>query len=451
MFPKDQFQGIRRGSLFMKHTPVVLIVDDEIINLKLMKAYVTSFGYKAICAKSGEEALKKVKMSLPDIILLDINLPEMNGHTLLKELKYSRKSRYVPVIMISASRAIKDRIKSLREGASEYLIKPVNQYELKTQIEVLLSHKKYEDYLREHQTQLQILLEGKKDQLQETLKSYARFVPSEFLKILDKKKITDVSLGDQKLQKMIIMFSDIRSFTTLSEKMTPQENFNFLNSYLKRMNPCIWKNGGFIDKYIGDAIMALFPNDSESAIISALDMLKHLGIYNEHRSHVGYDPIRIGVSIHKGDVMLGIIGHEHFLQGTVISDAVNLTSRMETLTKKYGISIIVSNNIIFDLKDPSKFNIRFLDKIKVKGKKEPVSVFEVFNGDDEYTRDIKLKNQDAFEKGAYLYHSGDIEQSFKIFTELKSFKETDKAIRIYKERCEYYFRNGSLIDTLKEE
>ena len=164
---------------------------------------------------------------------------------------------------------------------------------------------------------------------------------------MNKQNILDVKLGDHALKEMTILFSDIRSFTSLSEKMTPQENFNFLNSYLKRMNPFIWNNKGFIDKYIGDCIMALFPDGEESALSAAIEMIKYLPIYNTHRCNYGYTPIKIGIGIHTGTVMLGTIGHEIFMQGTVISDDVNLASRLESLTKLFGISLIVSKEIIF--------------------------------------------------------------------------------------------------------
>ena len=160
----------------------------------------------------------------------------------------------------------------------------------------------------------------------------------------------DIQLGDQMQKEMAILFSDIRSFTDLSEKLTPKENFNFLNSYLKRMSPAIQKNNGFIDKYIGDAIMALFPGDVEDAINAAVDMQKEIRIYNQHRLKLGYDPIKVGCGIHTGNLMLGIIGADDRMEGTVIADSVNVASRIEGLTKVYDASILISDVILKKVK-----------------------------------------------------------------------------------------------------
>src|SRR5208282_3510519 len=152
---------------------------------------------------------------------------------------------------------------------------------------------------------------------------------------LGKPSVLGVRLGDNVKRDIAILFSDIRSFTTFSEKMSPEDNFRFLNSYLGRMNPYVWENGGFIDKYMGDAIMAIFPEGAEPALQAAVAMLAHIPVYNAQRAQFGYAPIRIGIGVHRGEAMLGVIGHPRFLQGTAISDAVNLSSRLQDLTKIY--------------------------------------------------------------------------------------------------------------------
>ena len=171
-----------------------------------------------------------------------------------------------------------------------------------------------------------------------------RFIPTEFLRCLDKSDVIDLRLGDHVRKEMTIFFSDIRSFTELSERLTVEENFNFINSYLSRMVPIVTANGGFVDKYIGDGIMALFEGDTgpDAAIRTAISMQEKMVEYNGHRAKMGYRPISMGVGIHTGDLMLGVIGVDSRMENTVISDAVNLSSRLQSITKAFNVSLAIS-------------------------------------------------------------------------------------------------------------
>jgi class 3 adenylate cyclase len=165
-------------------------------------------------------------------------------------------------------------------------------------------------------------------------------VPQEFLNHLNKNTITDVSLGDQVQREMTVMFSDIRNFTTMSEEMTPEENFNFLNEYLSRISLIIRQHRGFIDKYMGDGIMALFPDSIDTALEAANGMRQEVSRHNKRLQSKGEKPFTIGIGLNTGKLMLGILGEKQRLQGTVISDVVNLASRFEGLNKLYKTSII---------------------------------------------------------------------------------------------------------------
>jgi class 3 adenylate cyclase/HAMP domain-containing protein len=217
--------------------------------------------------------------------------------------------------------------------------------------------------------------------LKDTNQAYARFVPNEFLELLNKDQIIDIQLGNHLEMTMTVLFSDIRAFTTLSEKMSPQESFDFINAYLRKMGPIIRENNGFIDKYIGDAIMALFIN-ADDALKAAMTMQHDLLEFNEAREHQGFPVTKIGIGINTGELMLGIIGEQNRLQCTVISDAVNVASRVESLTKTYKTSLIISESTYKQLTEPSRYVIRFLDNIKVKGRSERVKLFAVekYNG-----------------------------------------------------------------------
>ncbi|MEP0886387.1 adenylate/guanylate cyclase domain-containing protein, partial [Trichocoleus sp. ST-U3] len=271
----------------------------------------------------------------------------------------------------------------------------------------------------------------------EFLAAASRFVPRDFLDFLGK-SIIDVELGDQVRKEMTIMFSDIRSFTTMSEKMSPQENFNFINDYLGKVSPAIRNQGGIIDKYIGDAIMALFPQQSaEAALQAAIEMQREVSIYNEHRLKNGYQPIAIGVGLHTGILRLGTIGEPERMETTVISDAVNLASRLEGLTKLYGAGILISGETLFKL-PPSKYSYRWLGQVKVKGRDESVSVFEVYDAEPATIVELKNKTKTAFETSLLLYSQKNFAQANQIFQEILQINPQDRAAKMYVERCEYY-------------
>ncbi|WP_109019780.1 7TM diverse intracellular signaling domain-containing protein [Leptospira kobayashii] len=263
--------------------------------------------------------------------------------------------------------------------------------------------------------------------------SYARFVPRDFLANLGKESILDVRLGDQIQKDMAVLFSDIRSFTTLSEKMSPAENFNFINSYLGRMSPIIQKHNGFIDKFIGDAIMALFDKQVLDAVAAGVEMQLYLKEYNAFRARRTYDPIQIGIGIHSGSLMLGTIGAEERLEGTVISDTVNLASRIENLTKVYGARIAVSESAIVEIKN-NQFSFRFLDRVKVKGKQKPVSIYEILDGDEEQQRDLKNKTKSDYESGVKSFHTREFSESKSYFDKVIKENPNDKSTQLYLKR-----------------
>ncbi|MEQ8975293.1 MAG: PAS domain S-box protein [Coleofasciculus sp. C1-SOL-03] len=264
--------------------------------------------------------------------------------------------------------------------------------------------------------------------------AFSRFVPGQFLQILNKKSVVDIKLGDQVQQEMSVLFADIRDFTSLSERMTPQENFKFINAYLKRMEPLIVEHQGFIDKYIGDAIMALFSGIADDAVKAGIAMLQRLGDYNQCRLRAGYTPIRIGIGINTGSLMLGTVGGQNRMDGTVISDDVNLAARLEGLTKQYGVPLLISGQTLARLHNPTGYNIRFIEQVKVKGKSKAVAVFEVFDGDNLGLKQSKLETLTTFEEGLFLYKKQAFKKAQLRFEEVLRINPQDTVAKIYLQR-----------------
>jgi two-component system sensor histidine kinase ChiS len=265
--------------------------------------------------------------------------------------------------------------------------------------------------------------------------AYVRFVPRQFLQFLGKDDFTAIKLGDQVQKEMTILFADIRSFTELSEEMSPKENFDFINHYLGMMEPIIGRNNGFIDKYIGDSIMALFGESVDDAVKAAVEMQLQIIEFNNERRLLGKKEINIGIGIHSGNLMLGIIGGEGRMEGTVISDAVNLASRLEGLTKVYGAPVIISEDALIKLKNPNKFNYRFIDIARVKGKRESVYIFEILNGEEEIIGKLKWETRNDFGKAVDLYRNQKFEEAAEIFQTILKTNPGDLVSRIYAVRC----------------
>jgi class 3 adenylate cyclase len=271
--------------------------------------------------------------------------------------------------------------------------------------------------------------------------AYQRFVPEQLLSNLEKESILDVQLGDQVQKEMSILFSDIRSFTTLSESMSPEENFRFINSYLGRMGPLVRDNHGYIDKYIGDAIMALFDHSADDAVRTSVQMLEALREYNEGRLRAGYEPIRIGIGINTGMMMLGTLGEADRMEGSVISDAVNLAARLEGLTKLYRTPLLVSEATRSRL-TPDAFRMRLIDKVAVKGKEESVLIHEVLDAEAPEEREVKLGTLDAFNEGWELYQNQHFKRANAQFQECLEQAPDDTVAALYVERCEALLSNG---------
>lgn len=267
--------------------------------------------------------------------------------------------------------------------------------------------------------------------------SVRRFIPNEFLAQLHKEEVEDLKLGDHIKKEMTIFFSDIRAFTELSESLTPEESFAFINSYLSRVVPLVTDHHGFVDKYMGDAIMALFAETggADDAVESAIDMQTKMVEYNFHRSKMDYRPISMGIGIHTGTLMLGVVGVSDRMEGTVVSDSVNLASRLQSIAKAFNIPLVISERTFMALSDPGKYKYRFIGKVRVKGKDAPVSAFEIFDGLPAEEFERKMKANTFFEQGILAYYQKDFAEGVFYFKRALESVPNDGASRFYLETC----------------
>jgi adenylate cyclase len=316
-----------------------------------------------------------------------------------------------------------------RNGKITYAINTLQDITERKQAEA--ERQKFIEELFEVNCNLELALDAELEIAEVT----SRFVPNQFLGFLGCESIVDVKLGEAVELEMSVLFSDIRDFTTLSEQMTPEENFKFINSYLSRMEPLIVKNRGFIDKYIGDAIMALFSEGADNAVKAGIAMLHDLVEYNQHRASIGYVPVKIGVGINTGSLMLGIVGGNNRMDGTVISDAVNLASRIESLTKSYEVSLLITQQTFDRLTNPADYAIRKIDRLQVKGKSEMVTVYEVFDADLPEVKAGKLAALQVFSEALSVYDMKNFREAALLFADCLRQNPGDKVAQIYLNRC----------------
>ncbi|MBN1661532.1 MAG: adenylate/guanylate cyclase domain-containing protein [Anaerolineae bacterium] len=269
---------------------------------------------------------------------------------------------------------------------------------------------------------------------QRFLDAAMRFVPNQYLDLLEKESIVDLKLGDHEASEMAVMFSDIRSFTTLSERMSPQQNFDFVNAYLELVSPIIQKHDGFVVKFLGDGMMAVFPFGVDDAVQAGIEKQKQVELFNAKRQAQGLPPIDVGIGIHTGHMMVGMIGEEMRIQGDAFSDNVNLTARIEGLTKILGISMIVSQETVFRLEQPARYQMRYLGKAQVKGREQPITLYDVFEGEPEALRRHKLETRDDFERGLKRYRAGHLAEAKSAFESVLERYPDDRAAAFYLNR-----------------
>ena len=337
-------------------------------------------------------------------------MPGMTGYEVCRAIRETHPANELPILMLTAKNQVADLVEGLTAGANDYIAKPVAKRELLARLKTHLH-------------------------LSKINQAYGRFVPREFLQCLKKDSILDVELGDQVEEHLSVMFADILDFTSLSEKMQPDENFRFINAFLSRMEPAISAHQGFIDKYIGDAIMALFSGGADDALGAAIDMFQRLKNYNQERELDDYRPIEIGIGINTGKMMLGTVGGKNRMDSTVISDAVNVAARIERLTRLYQVSLLISHCTFVQLKNPNRYAMRVVDRVQVKGKSGYISVYEVFEADPLPLRETKLSTKTAFEAALLLFYQGAFEEAAIEFQRCLKEEPQDQAARVYVERC----------------
>ncbi len=334
----------------------LLVVDDNKVNRLLLTRSLELQGHSTASAENGRIALEMLRGDAFDLVLLDMEMPEMDGFQVLEQMVNDRRLRDLPVIVTSSLEGIANVVRCIELGAEDYLTKPVNPVLLKARIGASLEKKR----LRDQQKELM-----------------RRFATPEVAQDLQD---SGFALGG-KLVHASVMFSDIRSFASLAESQPPEETFELLNTYYALMFDAISSHGGVVTLMMGDGLMSVFgapvlrPDHCECAVRAAQEMIELIDLFNLERQAAAKPPIRIGIGIASGEMVAGYSGTNERATYTCIGDIVNLASRLETHTK------VAQRTILVDAATRSalggQFTVEPLGPVPIKGKAAAVDVFSV--------------------------------------------------------------------------
>jgi class 3 adenylate cyclase len=334
----------------------LLIVDDNKVNRLLLARNLQLQGHRTTLAENGRIGLELLRKEVFDLLLLDIEMPEMDGFAVLEQLKADPDLRDLPVIVASSVERFDNVVRCISLGAEDYLPKPLNPVLLKARIDASLEKKR----LRDQQKEL-----------------VRRFATSEVAQDL---QASGFALGGKRVHASV-MFSDIRGFTSLVESQPPEETIELLNTYYTLMFDAINGQGGVVNQMIGDGLMALFgaplplQDCAGGAVVAALEMIQLIEQFNQERAALGKVALRIGIGIATGDVIAGYTGTQQRATYTCIGDTVNLAARLEQHTKEAGRAILIDAATQQALGE--SVPVEPLGAVAVRGKSVAVEVFAV--------------------------------------------------------------------------
>jgi class 3 adenylate cyclase len=334
----------------------LLVVDDNKVNRILLSRGLEQQGHKVDTAENGRQALEKLRVDSFDLVLLDIEMPEMNGYQVLETCLQDPELRDIPIIMTSSLDEIDSVVKCVELGAEDYLNKPVNPILLRARVNASLEKKRLRDEQR---------------------KLFRTFATKE---VADELLRSGFSLGGEYVNASV-MFADIRSFTSIGEKLEPTDTIELLNNYFALMFEAIVSNNGTVNQLEGDGFMAIFGapirHDAhrEHAVRAALEMTELLKVFNVEQATQNKVQIKIGIGIASGRVIAGYTGTQHRATYTCVGDTVNTAARIEKYTKEAQRPILIDQHTKEGLLDDIK--VEALGPVLFQGKQLPIHIFAV--------------------------------------------------------------------------
>ena len=426
----------------------------------------------AISRVALEQAMHSITSDSGVVLLWDAGLkqlliPAKSGESLFNEVELAAKSELLFKIGLSGQSEILSDLSVLKEKGTinheiESMVYAAMKVKHRTLGAIILADRVKDNYSAAHLKLLvtlalqsssaiesALLYEKNIREVQEREEAMLKihevtkkFVPSEFILSLGKETLTDVKLGDQVKKIVTVLFTDIRDFTSLSEMMTPEENFRFVSAFNERLGPVIRSNHGFINQYLGDSIMAIFPRNPDDALQAALGMQKAITKLNVERKELDLPAVRAGIGMHTGPLIMGITGDENRLDAATISDTVNTAARIESLTKYYHADILLSEDTLLYIPGSSKFQFRNLGKVLLKGKNNSLVLVECLNSDVYGLQSVRAGLITQFDDAVRLFQDSKFDKAIHLLQTILEQDPEDQCAKVFIEKAELYLLNG---------
>nr|WP_139240457.1 response regulator [Geitlerinema sp. PCC 9228] len=424
----------------------ILLVDDDASNLFLLEEILQAEGYEVVSASSGYQALEFAQKSLPELIVLDIMMPGMDGFEVCQHLRNTPSLQTVPIIFLTALDDDSSRLKGLQVMGDDYLTKPIDTDLLLTKIASTLRLYRLRQKATQVETRRQVTEQVKRQMEaawtinQALTEKFRLFVPEALMQRIAPKGVESIQLGNATEEEVSVLLCDIRDFTAITETQPPSETIHWLNEFFSQMSQAIDAHSGFIDKFMGDALLAVFDRNTchaTDALQAAATMQQQIAGFNQdHQAYHLQSPLRVGIGIHTGKAAIGALGSQLRMEPTVIGDVVNTASRLEHLTKVYGCPLIASETTIAALTNKDGFCYRWLDRVIPTGKQEALDLYEIL-GTSEYVLDpIKVETQATYEAAVEAWHQGNYEQALATWEKICDRHPQDPVAAYHKKRCQ---------------
>jgi class 3 adenylate cyclase len=355
-------KGQGYGSDGQRLQPRILVVDDIVANVELLEALLSVQGYEVATAFDGYEALEKALTEDPDLILLDVMMPGLNGFQVCEQLKRQEWTRPIPVVMVTALDQIEDKVRGLDAGADDFLTKPFNKIELLARVRSLLRIRAFHNQIEQNRRLLYRLLN--------------RYMSEEIVTAILADPEERLKLGGEK-KEVAILFADIRGFTSFSETTTAERVVEVLNECFQDVTEAVFRNHGTFDKYIGDCILAFYGApisdgaDLQRCLKTAFEMQQIFAQIAERWSDPALKALGLGVGVHVGEVVVGNIGTQRLMDYTIIGDNVNMAQRLEQVAQRG--QIVISQQVYERSQEYIKASP--MPPVTLKGKRDPVAAY----------------------------------------------------------------------------